>query len=679
MRNTLIAETAEAPSGRRRTAARAPFVADALSMAALLLVTVIAAWPFLTAADVNTGAGDWPAHRFRVEEVLERGIAPWSPAWSGGMPLWEGYQVVPHLITAAVVWVTGLGTARIMALLTGLLLLLLRLNVYVACRGFGVPPLAALIGSLLTAALDSVRQPLANYSELWGLALAPLALAAGYRWAGRPGGFLVAALFGLAVEIHPLLTVTGGVALAAGWAGGRCGRSLSLCLGQGAVLLVGAAVFWLPVLLSSAPRAGEPYYASLDFSRLLFTLASAGFLPGWPAWMLAVAGALALVHGRSRPAAQFLLVAGLLVAGTVGVSLTPWCPEPIRSAQLVRLVSLLPLLAGVAGALLLARLFSFGPRIAPLTALVILGALALARGREAPVLILTESALPDPLTQAWMAGVIPAGSGRVWADPVITAQASAATRGAIPMGGNYAARDRSLLYSPLQLYLSGWGTAVDRTAYLVAHQIAFLLVPDGVRPEIVALSGEDGEATWRPVWSGDGYELLRAPWPTPGVWTFAGARRTDLTPPDAAFRDVESAYLRDRAVEAYARAALAGTPAAVRFDQRGTTMEIALTSESGGQYLAVNQNWDRGWRASLNGRRLAVERFGPHMIGIDLSGTAGDRTIRLERVWPFVDRAALLMSALAVPVASLLAWWWGRHAAVGESATASISDEAGAA
>lgn len=661
MRDVIIAgTTAAAPRAGPAVAFRDALSIDAVALVLLLLVSLIAGWPLLNAVDLDTGAGDWSAHAFRVESILAHGIAPWSSAWSGGMPLWEGYQVVPHLFTAALVQATGWESARAMTLSVGILLVVMRVGLYVACRGLGAPPWAALVGTLLAGALDTAWQPLANFSELWGLALAPIGILAAYRWAGRPGGLVVAAVLGLSVEVHPFLTVAGGMALVAAWAVAPRSRSNALLAGQGTALIAGAAVYWLPVVLSSAPRATEPYYASVAFSRLLFELGSRGFFAAWPVWMTAVA-ALLLLQARRAPAARFVLLLAALVLVLVGASLAPWCPERLRAVQLVRLVSLLPLLTAIAVALIVSWLGHSIDRPLRMSAVAVAGVLLLLRGWASPPPVLAAAGPPDPLMTAWLAGAVPADVGRVWADPVITARASAATRGAIGLGGNYAARDRSILHWPLQIYMRGEGSAIDRTAYLIAHQIEFALVPAGVRPAIDSLSGDSGSEAWRSVWSGDGYELLRAPWDAPAAWTVAGGRPAGLTPPDEAFHILESAYRRDRAVEEFARATLAGTPASVRRERGGAIIRVQLEGTGDARYVVVHENWDRGWRAAVDGEEIAVERFGPNLIGIALAGVSGDVTIHMERTWPPPDRAGLLVSILSLPSSIALASWSERR------------------
>src|SRR5215218_4603707 len=229
---------------RLDTADAVAWRADAVAGGVIGGVALALSWPLVRARDLTTGGGDWPAQAYRVRAVLEHGFASWSHDWAGGMPLWEGYQALPHLLTAGLVPLTGAPVERTMVVIVALLLVALRVGVYAAARWLGAPATAALAGALLAAALDTVWQPTANFTELWGLALAPYALAGGYRWAGRPGGYVVAALVGLSVEVHPLLAVVNGIGLAAACVAAPRGRSLAMLGGQMCVAAAGAAVFW---------------------------------------------------------------------------------------------------------------------------------------------------------------------------------------------------------------------------------------------------------------------------------------------------------------------------------------------------------------------------------------------------------------------------------------------------
>lgn len=599
-------------------------------------------WPLWGAGDLDTGAGDWPAHAFRVEEIARHGIASWSHSWAGGMPVWEGYQALPHVVTLGVQRASGIETTRAMVLLAALLLVAMRATMYLALRWAGASPAAAAAGALAAAALDVLTQPVANYSELWGLALAPLLLYAGYRQAGRAGGFVVAAAVGIALEVHPLLAVAGAIGLGAGYLAWPRERSVRLLLCQGVLAAAGGAVFWLPVIASARPAYSEPYFGSAEFARTLFDLATRGFVPGWPAAVVAAGAACAIAAWRWRvPAARFLLLVGATVAGLIAISVADRGPELVREAQLARLVSLGPLLIGAALAIALsglARDTRSGWAAWPVAGL--LGVLVLAHGWQGP------TPVSDSASTAGAA--VPDRQGRRWADPLSTARLSLLSGGAIQFAGSYSGREWSILHGPLEFFMSGNGSEENRRAYLLAHAIQ---PPDG--------GGE------------------RA---APPAWHLPRRGREGLTVPDLRFRDVESSYIRDQLVGRYATASVSSEaiPAAVRY-RSGTTIEVDASRLDGDRYLVVNENWDRTWRATAGGRELPVERFGPNHIGVDLAGLHGEVTVRLAHSWPREAGVGLALSLAALPVGAAAAYATGRWQRRTRARMEGAGDEAGGA
>lgn len=636
---------------------RSHWLPDLLAGTASCVAAATLSWPLLSARDLDTGAGDWPAHAFRVREVLDHGIASWSHTWAGGMPLWEGYQAAPHLLTAAVVSITGLGITQAMVVLAGLLLVMLRAGTYLAGRMVGASPVAALIGALVVCVLDSVRQPVANYSELWGLALTPLLLAAAYRWSGHPAGLIVAALSGLAIEMHPHLAAISALGLALGYVASRRERSAVILVVQMVLVTTGAAVFWLPVLTSSRPAFIEPYFVSAEFADLLLSLATAGFLPGWPAIAAAAVfvGLVALHRCDSARAVVFLLLCGLGVAVTVSVSLLDQAPLLVRTAQLPRIIGVTPILIGLLIAVLLTIALRRidGERQAWAAALALFAlAWALDRGRPLPA-IDTVRADSDPVAQ--MIGRLDRQiEGRVMADPVLTAYASAADDGAMRYAGSYSGWEWSILNGPARFYLGDYGTPAMRAAYLMAHGVEFLVVRSGARPAI-ADPASGTPLSWRQIDAAGGFDLLQAPWSPAMAWHLDREKRAGFTVPDSTFRDTESAYVRDVIVGRLAVAAMRDPTArtAVEYPD-GERIVVNMHGLDGNRYLVINENWGSAWQATVNGETRSVERFGANQIGIDLAGVAGDATVVLRHSWPATQVAGLALTLASLPVAVLL-------------------------
>ncbi|MGD9889828.1 MAG: hypothetical protein AB7N70_25985 [Dehalococcoidia bacterium] len=629
---------------------------DLLAGAAAWTAAIILSWPLLHAIDLNTGAGDWSAHAFRVREVIDHGLTSWSHTWAGGMPLWEGYQAAPHLLTAALVAISGLGITQAMVVLTAVLLVVLRAGTYLAARMLGASPVAALIGVLTVCLLDSVRQPAANYSELWGVALAPLLLAASYRWSGRPAGLIVAAVGGVAIEVHPHLAIVSMLGFAAGFVVSRRDRSVAIVLLQAGLTAMGAAVFWLPVLASARPAYIEPYFVSLEFARLLLSLAIGGFLPGWPV-IAAATIFVALVTLRRRDdtrAVSFLLLCGLGVVAVVTMSLVPLTPDTIRAAQLTRVAGTAPILIGLLVAVLLTIVLRRvdGQRQVWAAAFALF-TLAIAVDRARPLPVTGHVVATSDPAARMIGGLGEQPRGRVLADPVLTAYASYA-RGGARYAASYSGRDWSIVSGPAQFYLGEYGTPSMRSAYLLALGAEYLVVPSGTRPDIVD-PATGTAAEWRLVDTTGGYDLLQTPWQPAMAWHIHGGDRDRFTVPDAGFRDVRSAYLRDVAVERLAGVAArdVSAQADVQYPD-GETIVVTATSLNGSRYLVINENWGSSWTAHVNGEPRPVERFGANQIGVDLAGVTGDATVRLHHSWPVAQLAGLFLSLLSLPVAVVL-------------------------
>lgn len=659
---------------------RAARYADTAAVALVAAVAFLPARPLLTAADLATGAGDWHAHAFRIHDLGQHGLAAWTHDWAGGLPLWSAYQFVPHLVTWLAILITGASETRAMAVAQGLLLVWLPLSVFLVLRLSGISALAAALGALLAAALDGRRQPAANFSELWGLALVPLLLWAAWRTRGRRGGYATAVAVGAAVYVHPLAAVAGGIGMVAavvGWEGtggekggregdGRDSSRPNVARGRGAihrvrdvacvairalsgprgrwvrrlglrllalalqlVLALGAAGFFVwPALASARPVYQHPYFASAGFERMLARLAVGSFVPGWPLWLgLAGTAALALaLRGteRRRAGARFLLIAGALIATLSLASMLGWGPRLYRDLQLPRLLSVLPLLAAAAGALavdeVVARMSRRAWPAAWGAALIGGAALALvgvAAVRDTGITVVSAG---GGAFSAWLGSQpapLPAGE-RVAAPPEVVAEASALAYGRAWYTSSYSGREWSILAGPLRMFMDGYGAAGTRAAYLTAMAVGLAVVPPGARPPLIdPRTGEP--AAWQEVVRLDGADVLRPPWRAPYAFTVPRGGDAGLEVPDLPFTAVEDSYVRDELTRRWAALALGPSATAVRARARsGTMVDFALRAVPEGRVLLVSENWDTAWRAEAGDRRLPVRRAGPNLLAVDL-------------------------------------------------------------
>jgi hypothetical protein len=222
--------------------------------------------------------------------------------------------------------------------------------------------------------------------------------------------------------------------------------------------------------------------------------------------------------------------------------------------------------------------------------------------------------------------------------------------------GSYSGREWSILHGPVQFYMAGYGDGGKRAAYLVAHGVEYAVLPSGVRPAL-AHPASGSPAEWVHVASAGGFDLLRLPWPAAIAWHLPADAGDGVTVPDASFRDIESAYVRDVTVgrlAALSRGGEAGR-AGVRYPD-GETIVVEVADLDGRRYLVVSENWDRTWTATVNGRRAVVERFGANQIGVDLTGVTGHATVVLRHSWPAMQVIGLLLTLASFPAALGL---WG--------------------
>ncbi len=645
----------------------------------LVLAALPGAWPLLGVHGIITGAGDWPAQSYRISLVRAHGLVSWSHEWAGGLPLWSGYQPVPHLLTALAADATGASTTRAITIALALVMLALPLSMYAALRHAGLTVLPALTGALLTLALDSRRQPAANFTELWGLALTPLLCAFAYRSAGRRSALLAALAAGLSVYIHPLAAVTGllAVLVAAAmrvsprpvWRSAvRTGQTAAVCL---AVWTGAAAFFILPAFISARPAYEVQYLTSATFERLLARLQVAGFAPGWPLWLGLAAHAAVWVAWRGpaplQNGARYLLLLAAAVLGAVLVSLAGWGPRAFLNVQMPRLLSLLPLLAAASGALGMAALPGRWQRRLRVLPMVLVPAVMLSGG---PEFATASASRPDSLG-GWLQGQPPAErhvSGRIAAAPVAVAVASAAVPGRAWYTSSYSGQDWSILSGPLAAYLDGFSTAETRAAYLAAMGVTHALVTRGARPAIAhPLSREP--AAWELVAELAEGDLLRVPWPASPAAIVPAATLVGLEVPDSTFTSFATAYVRDELTRRFA--VLLFDPAAIPVSVRAPTPErlVIQTPAHAGGPLVLTVNWDTAWRAQTSGMPLAVRRAGPNYVAVELPASAAPAEVELYHVTPWTWPAGLAITAVTVLITAgalltrpLRAWWWHRSA-----------------
>ena len=447
----------------------------------------------------------------------------------------------------------------------------------------------------------------------------------------------------------------------------------------GMVLIgVGSAGFWLPVVDSARPAYEHPYFTSAQFERLLVDLTLHSFAPGtwlWPGVALALLVLLAIRTNPHRAHARYLLGVTLLICLVTLLSVLGFGPRLLLAAQLPRLLALVPLLTAMTAALALAavpvlfaeraragghpearpvrsgrptpeneytplsapgkaahRRFQSRPAADgwPFSVLLVAGTagVALSAAWSSPYQRVVTDGPERPLTglTGWLRTQRPTVlGGRIAVAPDLVAEPSAFAKGKGWYTSSYSGREWSLLGPPLRMMLlEGFGDPPTRSALLTAMAVEDAVVPAGRRPPIAdPVTGTPQE--WQRVATFDGLDLLKLPWSAPVAFAAPRAAIALLLTPDLPYLTLPEAVLRDDLVRRYARLALA--PASPRAELRGRTadtlwLELDSRPPSPVDTLMVSVNWDRHWRATVNGLPAVVRRGGPHFLAVDLGAAA---------------------------------------------------------
>jgi hypothetical protein len=645
------------------------FALDLAALSSLLALAIAIDRDFLTRGDyIAVSWGDWIGHAYRTQALQSRGLATWDHNWSGGIVLFQDYQFVPHLLTIAVEKLLGVSIGRAMLLMEGLVLIWIRVSGYVTARALGLPAAAALIAGVATFGLNDYAADISTYSALFGLAGTSVLFIAAYRLRDRPAIYAVAAAAGLAIYVHPHLALSGVAALLAvaaverpSW---RSARRLALQL---AVVALATAFFWVPAFFSARPVMQDPYSADVTFIRSLYSGEVDRF--SHAVWLaVPLAALVALIFSprlRTRPlryAAAFFALELFLIALSYGGA----GPEQVRLMQNVRLLTVAPLGIGLlcafaAGAAL--RWSAGRDRLAAGTQVAcLLAALALALPAvrwAADQQYRPTTYRPDSIDR-WLTAHQSEVTGRVWLDDLGTALYTYRHFDRLrTVDSHFPVGDWSLLTRPiLEGVLLGERDEPTTEQYLRAMGVSHLVLPDSA--PLAAKLAPGGSAAGRLV------AVARFTDTSPAVTVY----RTPWQPVDAFVADRQSLpaldisntsrYVtaagrqsRDANVARYAAFAYSAdaTPAQVEYPSP-TTMRVALRGVRAGQALVIDENWDRTWRAATgDGRALAVRRYGPNYIAVDLSGVSGDVVIELRHEMSWDWKAGIALTLLSLPVA----------------------------
>ncbi|HVV84528.1 MAG TPA: hypothetical protein VHE35_15775, partial [Kofleriaceae bacterium] len=321
-----------------------------LELAPVILIAIATVLLAVVYTPVFRGelAGDDNTFHFaevaRIARALRAGDTDWwNPSANGGFATGYYYQLVPAAVPGIFAAIFGhpLFWFQLGAFVP---LVLVPLAAYRGLRVMEASPWPAAIGAIALAFCSSPSKwgggvngvfLVGLYTQAWALCAFPLAFGHGCRWLSTGRGLAPAAGWGLFVGLcHPVAGVALGGALAAAAlpmiVQGRPRRAPpSRLVGLGALLLVGSAAAWLPVLVDYAGFGGFPARVKGEdgpgFSLLFSWLADGYLFDAWrgPMLSLVVMAAIpaAFVVGARfrRPYLMWLSIATVAFGFVLGV------------------------------------------------------------------------------------------------------------------------------------------------------------------------------------------------------------------------------------------------------------------------------------------------------------------------------------------------------------------------
>jgi hypothetical protein len=670
--------------------------ADRLPLVALAALTAVCAAMY---AHVFAGepAGDdntfHLAEIVRLAECLAAGdLDAWNPSANLGFASGYYYQVVPQLVPAAAAALTG--SAALFWFQLGIVvpLVLAPAAAYRATRRLGEPGWNALGAAFALAFCVSGSKwghasdgtfSVGLYTQTWALAALPLALAAGIRWLATGRGLGGAVAWGVFVGLcHPLAGVALGIALVAG----ELARAAASAIGRrseprrstamarlavlGALLIAGSASAWLPVVVDYDGFGGFPHRVAgeagpgvtalaghlargwvLDFARLpvLTWLAPAALLlhpTPWRArlWGAALAFAALLAAGPHLvtpddlvPAVRFFgalqVVAAMAIgAGVVGAARHLW-----------RYATALPRRAGLGRAAIAAALTALALLVAIPGALTIAARVRISD--DYPDLHVDQLDALLPAIRAAPPGRQQARGGADvhWLNllPYVRTGRPALLQmggGALQSSPNYVflwemrstdhiATAAHVFDAPLVLVRRAADDDVDGTVIAATADLQLEVLPSPGLVSPVHVTGAlprgrraartaalDWLASDRPM-AGDVLAYDGGPGPAPRGRVVASARRAPGDGPDI----------------------------------------IATVEAEAPTTFVLRESWHPRWRATLDGRAVAIRRVTPDVIAIDVPPG------RHELAWTFARPWWALAAWLLWPAAAALGTIVRRH------------------
>jgi hypothetical protein len=241
------------------------FLTDIILVCGLIFFSVFLTSYFINAKFIQTGYPDFFVHAFRAEFLKEFGLLSWNHIWSNGANMFQSYQIIPHILTVFMSFMTGESIPRSMILLLMLLTYLLPVVVYCILRIVRISPFPSFVASLCTLSLSQYWGSFSDYSIVFGFFFFPIIIFFGFLYQKHIIRWVFPVLVGSTVFVHATLffhsLVLYGVLL---FAGNRKIFSIGTFL-EGLLLVISSLWLTLPLITHDSYAYISTFLSSKEF------------------------------------------------------------------------------------------------------------------------------------------------------------------------------------------------------------------------------------------------------------------------------------------------------------------------------------------------------------------------------------------------------------------------------
>jgi len=243
-------------------------VSDVVAVVFLTIVSLFIISFYFPAQYLNTGYPDWLVHAYRARALSLWGYTSWNHVWSNGINLWQGYQFLPHVLTAVFASVFNVEIPRMMVLVTIVSFVLLRLFLYGMLRILGIGKVPALLSALWSFAIGQYWSGVNEYTLLFGFTLFPL-IVLSFIALVRRATYLYVFLSAMTIYIHPIFSFYS-ILLWVCYLLVSDRKIISLSsIVELAVYMGTTSFFWIPVVTKGAYGFTSTFFTQRSFLNLV--------------------------------------------------------------------------------------------------------------------------------------------------------------------------------------------------------------------------------------------------------------------------------------------------------------------------------------------------------------------------------------------------------------------------